>query len=70
MLVILIFCMLTGCKGDAKESSAAQRSPAKTSTGFSGSAAYNYAKAQVDFGPRSGTAAAKGVTGSSSMSSR
>ena len=60
MLVILIFCMLTGCKGDAKESSAAQRIPAKTSTGFSGSAAYTYAKAQVDFGPRvPGTPAAQ-----------
>ena len=60
MLVILFFCMLTGCKGDAKESSAAQRSPARTATGFNGSAAYNYAKAQVDFGPRvPGTPAAQ-----------
>jgi Zn-dependent M28 family amino/carboxypeptidase len=60
MLVILIFCMLTGCKGDANESSAAQRIPAKTSTGFNGSAAYNYAKAQFDFGPRvPGTPAAQ-----------
>lgn len=53
---------LIACKGDAKEGSAAQRSPttAATSTGFSGSAAYNYAKAQVDFGPRvPGTPAAQ-----------
>jgi hypothetical protein len=60
MLVILVLCLLVGCKGDAKEGSAAQRSPAATSTGFNGNAAYNYAKAQVDFGPRvPGTPAAK-----------
>jgi len=54
-------CMIIGCKNDAKEGSAAQRSPAAaTSTGFSGGAAYNYAKAQVDFGPRvPGSPAAK-----------
>jgi Zn-dependent M28 family amino/carboxypeptidase len=35
-------------------------STAKTSTGFSGASAYDYAKAQVDFGPRvPGTVAAK-----------
>src|SRR5438105_13178544 len=63
MLVILILCLLTGCKGEATQGSAAQRSAAgaaPTSTGFNGSAAYNYAKAQVDFGPRvPGTAAAQ-----------
>jgi len=60
MLVILIVCMIVGCKGDAKEGSAAQRSPVATSTGFNGMAAYNYAKAQVDFGPRvPGTPAAR-----------
>lgn len=60
MLVILILSMFIGCKGDAKEGSAAQRNPTEASTGFSGSAAYNYAKAQVEFGPRvPGTPAAK-----------
>ena len=52
MLAILVFCMLAGCKGDAKEGSAAQRSATPTSTGFNGGAAYNYAGAQVAFGPR------------------
>jgi Zn-dependent M28 family amino/carboxypeptidase len=52
MLVILIVCIIVGCKGDAKEGSAAQRSPESPATGFNGTAAYNYAKAQVDFGPR------------------
>ncbi len=59
MLAILLVCLFVACNGDAKEGSAAQRgpnaaatSPDKTSTGFSGSAAYNYAKAQVEFGPR------------------
>jgi hypothetical protein len=60
MLAILVFCILAGCKGDAKEGSAAQRSATATSTGFNGSAAYNYAGAQVAFGPRvPGTPAAK-----------
>ena len=60
MLVFLTLCLLVGCKGDAKEGSAAQRSPAATSTGFSGSSAYSYAKAQFDFGPRvPGTPAAQ-----------
>lgn len=60
MLVILVLCLVVGCKGDAKEGSAAQRSPTATSTGFNGAAAYNYAKTQVDFGPRvPGTTAAK-----------
>jgi hypothetical protein len=60
MLAILVLCLLVGCKGDAKEGSAAQVSPTATSTGFNGTAAYNYAKAQVDFGPRvPGTPAAK-----------
>ena len=52
MLFLLTFCLFVGCKGDAKEGSAAQRSAAATSTGFSGSAAYGYAKTQFDFGPR------------------
>jgi glutaminyl-peptide cyclotransferase len=62
MLVILVLCLLGGCKGEAREGSAAQRSdvPRAPATGFSGQAAYNYAKAQVDFGPRvPGSPAAK-----------
>lgn len=58
MLVILLLCLVVGCKGDAKEGSAAQTSAA--ATGFNGNAAYSYAKAQVDFGPRvPGSPAAK-----------
>jgi hypothetical protein len=62
MLVILLVCLFAGCNGDAKQGSAAQRadSASATSTGFDGTAAYNYAKAQVAFGPRvPGTPAAK-----------
>ena len=47
------------CKGEAGSSSAAQRIGG-AATGFSGAAAYEYAKAQVAFGPRvPGTPAAK-----------
>jgi glutaminyl-peptide cyclotransferase len=62
MLVILLLCLFAGCKGDTKQGSAAQTSgaPRAASTGFNGDAAYNYAKAQVDFGPRvPGSPAAK-----------
>jgi glutaminyl-peptide cyclotransferase len=62
MLAIVAFAILFGCKGDTTKGSAAQRSAsaATTSTGFDGNAAYNYAKAQVAFGPRvPGTPAAK-----------
>ena len=67
MLALLLVCLFVACKGDAKEGSAAQREASasanesgNTSTGFSGTAAYNYAKAQVDFGPRvPGSPAAK-----------
>jgi Zn-dependent M28 family amino/carboxypeptidase len=60
MLVILLLCMLSGCKGEAKNGNAAQRTAAATTTGFSGDAAYNYARAQVAFGPRvPGTPAAR-----------
>jgi Zn-dependent M28 family amino/carboxypeptidase len=60
MLVILLLCILSGCKGDASNGNAAQRTAVATATGFSGDAAYNYAKAQVAFGPRvPGTPAAK-----------
>ena len=62
MTLIVLLCLAAACSGDAKEGSAAQReaTTGATSTGFDGSAAYNYAKAQVDFGPRvPGTPAAK-----------
>jgi glutaminyl-peptide cyclotransferase len=60
MLVILLLCLVAGCKGDTNAGSAAQRNTGATATGFNGTAAYNYAKAQVDFGPRvPGSPAAK-----------
>lgn len=62
MLVIVLLYLIAACNGDATEGSAAQRAArvGATSTGFDGNAAYNYAKAQVDFGPRvPGTPAAK-----------
>jgi glutaminyl-peptide cyclotransferase len=62
MLIVVLVCLIAACKGDAKEGSAAQRAgvPTATATGFNGSAAYNYAKAQVGFGPRvPGTSAAR-----------
>ena len=62
MLVILFFCLMAGCKGDAKQGTAAQRSATAgaTATGFDGNAALRYAKTQFDFGPRvPGTPAAK-----------
>lgn len=60
--MIVLLCLAAACNSDAKQGSAAQRgaSSGVTSTGFDGNAAYNYAKAQVDFGPRvPGTPAAK-----------
>jgi glutaminyl-peptide cyclotransferase len=67
MLAIVLVCLFVACNSDAKEGSAAQRdssapatSAGRTSTGFSGTAAYDYAKTQVAFGPRvPGTSAAK-----------
>ena len=64
MLLIALLCVVAGCQGDAKEGTAAQRTgagvPATTVTGFDGEAAYDYAKTQVDFGPRvPGTPAAR-----------
>jgi hypothetical protein len=62
MLVIVLVCLIVACNGDAKEGSAAQTgaNAGAASTGFDGNAAYNYAKAQFDFGPRvPGTPAAK-----------
>jgi glutaminyl-peptide cyclotransferase len=62
----LLVCLLVACNSDAKEGSAAQRGTTTggeagaTATGFDGNAAYSYAKAQVDFGPRvPGTPAAR-----------
>jgi glutaminyl-peptide cyclotransferase len=54
MLVILFLCFFASCKGDAKQGGAAQAAgaPPAPSTGFSGAAAYNYARTQFDFGPR------------------
>jgi Zn-dependent M28 family amino/carboxypeptidase len=62
MLVLALLSLAIACGGDSQKGSAAQRevSTAKTSTVFSGASAYDYAKAQVDFGPRvPGTVAAK-----------
>ena len=64
MLMLLLVWLVLACNSDAKEGSAAQRGAttgaSTPSTGFDGNAAYNYAKAQVDFGPRvPGTPAAK-----------
>lgn len=63
MLAILVLCLFVGCRGDARNGAAAQPGAAASSapaTGFDGNAAYRYAKAQVDFGPRvPGTPAAK-----------
>ena len=62
MLVILLLCVLAGCKGDRKDGAAAQTGAATPapSTGFSGQAAYDYARTQFDFGPRvPGSVAAK-----------
>ena len=61
-LVLALFCLAIACSGDSQKGSAAQREPARAaaSTGFNGSAAYTYAKTQVDFGPRvPGSPAAK-----------
>jgi Zn-dependent M28 family amino/carboxypeptidase len=54
VLAIVLASLFTACGGDAQKGSAAQRADSNTttSTGFNGTAAYNYAKAQVDFGPR------------------
>jgi glutaminyl-peptide cyclotransferase len=62
MIVLAFASLAIACGGDSQKGSAAQRegSSATASTGFNGAAAYDYAKAQVDFGPRvPGTPAAK-----------
>ncbi len=57
---LLFAALAAACGGDARSGSAAQKPPSGGATGFSGTAAYAYAKAQVDFGPRvPGTTAAK-----------
>jgi glutaminyl-peptide cyclotransferase len=61
-MVCAIVFLIVACRGDAQKGNAAQSSvkATKSSTGFNGTAAYNYAKAQVDFGPRvPGTPAAQ-----------
>ena len=54
MLVLVLSFLSISCGGDSQKGSAAQREPgsAAAATGFIGAAAYDYAKAQVDFGPR------------------
>ncbi|HEX3535027.1 MAG TPA: M28 family peptidase [Gemmatimonadaceae bacterium] len=62
MIVLAFLFLATACGGDSQKGSAAQPAAgsASISTTFSGSAAYDYAKAQVEFGPRvPGTPAAK-----------
>jgi Zn-dependent M28 family amino/carboxypeptidase len=62
LLVSIFILAAIACRGDAQKG-ATSRGAARTtatSTGFNGTSAYNYAKAQVDFGPRvPGTAAAQ-----------
>lgn len=59
-LVVAFAINAAACSGDAQHGSAAQKEPAGGATAFSGSAAYGYAKAQFDFGPRvPGTTAAR-----------
>ena len=62
MLVLAFLFLAIACGGDSQKGSAAQPEATSTTgkTGFDGAAAYNYAKAQVDFGPRvPGSSAAK-----------
>ena len=58
---LLIMCTAAACNGDAKGSDAPVRdAPVRRYTAFNGTAAYAYAKTQVDFGPRvPGTPAAR-----------
>ncbi|MFN2637686.1 MAG: M28 family peptidase [Gemmatimonadaceae bacterium] len=59
-ILIVLLCVAVACGSETNSGSAAQRSATAPATGFSGAAAYNYAKTQVAFGPRvPGTAAAK-----------
>ena len=61
MWVAMFVSLTVACRGDAqKGGTAGQGKAANMSTGFDGAAAYRYAKAQVDFGPRvPGSPAAK-----------
>src|ERR1700730_14376730 len=62
MSVLALLCLAIACSSDSQKGTAAQRvtTGAAASTVFSGTAAYDYAKAQFDFGPRvPGTPAAK-----------
>src|ERR1700694_1448083 len=62
MLLLALSSLAIACGGDSQQGSAAQREPtsAATSTGFNGTAAYNYARARAAFGPRvPGSPAAK-----------
>jgi Zn-dependent M28 family amino/carboxypeptidase len=61
-LLCVALLVAAACRGDAQKGGSPRNGgkTIATSTGFNGSAAYNYAKAQVDFGPRvPGTTAAK-----------
>lgn len=49
---LVIAALAAACGGDANSGNAAQKVPTAGATRFSGAAAYEYAKAQVDFGPR------------------
>jgi glutaminyl-peptide cyclotransferase len=58
--VVILFAI--ACRGDAQKGNSGHTSEkaTKTSTGFNGTSAYNYAKSQFDFGPRvPGTPAAQ-----------
>ncbi len=62
VLVSFAILVAIACRGDAQKGTSESNATkaTKTSTGFSGAAAYNYAKAQFDFGPRvPGTPAAQ-----------
>ncbi|HXG73133.1 MAG TPA: M28 family peptidase [Gemmatimonadaceae bacterium] len=58
---LALACVAAACNGDAKGSDAPRRDvPVRRATAFNGNAAYAYAKAQFDFGPRvPGSAAAQ-----------
>lgn len=62
MIVLAFASLVVACGGDSQKGSAAQRegTSATATTSFNGASAYDYAKTQVDFGPRvPGTLAAK-----------
>lgn len=62
ILFVMLVSAAVACRGDAQKGSSLEkhRKATGTPTGFDGVAAYNYARAQVDFGPRvPGTPAAR-----------